>query len=124
VRRALDAWNRGDIDGLVALCHPGIRFRSLIAAAEGDKAHRGHQGVRDWWGQVEEVFAERRMEVDEIRSRGRWTVVTGCGYGKGRASGADVRWPFVSVVEPVDGLLSTWRFFTDAGEAEAFMGEG
>lgn len=81
-------------------------------------------GLRDWWDQVQEVFTDRRMEVSEIRTQGRWTVVTGVGHGRGRASGADVEWPYVSVVLPVDGLLSDWRFFTDPAEAEAFVGGG
>ena len=35
VRRVLEAWNRHDVDGLLALCHKGVRFRSLIGAVEG-----------------------------------------------------------------------------------------
>ncbi len=124
VRGALDAWNRGDIDALVELCHPGIRFHSLIEAAEGGKANRGHRGLRSWWRQAEEVFADRRMEVSGIATRGGWTVAQGVGCGTGRASGAQVRWPFVVAARTHDGLLSEWRFFAGAAEAEAFLGDG
>ena len=123
VRRALEAWNRADLEALLALCHPGIRFRSLIGALEGSKAHRGHEGVRRWWAEAEAAFEGRRMEVGEITTRGEWVVFTGVGLGTGRASGADVRWPFVGVMRSADGLLSDWRFFSDPGEAEAFLGD-
>ena len=118
----LEAWDRGDIDAIVALCHPGIRFRSLIAPAEGHKAHRGHRGLREWWAQVEEVFAERRMELSAVEARGEWTMVTGVGHGVGRASGAEVNWPFVCVARLTDGLVSDWRFFNDRAAAEELIG--
>jgi ketosteroid isomerase-like protein len=123
VRRALEAWNRHDVEGLLALCHPGVRFRSLIGAVEGSKAHRGHEGVRRWWAEAEEVFDNRRMKVDEIATRGEWVVFTGVGLGTGRASGAEVRWPFVGVARLGHGLLSEWRLFSDPAEAEAFLGD-
>ena len=120
---ALEAWNRHDLDGLIALCAPGVRFRSLIGAVEGDKAHRGHEGVRAWWAEAEAVFDDRRMEVETITARGEWVVFTGVGVGTGRASRAEVRWPFVGVARLADGLLSDWRLFADQEEAEAFLGD-
>ena len=123
MRRALEAWNRHDLEALLALCHPGVRFRSLIGAVEGSKAHRGHEGVRRWWVEAEEVFEGRRLQVDEVGTRGDWVVFTGVGIGTGRASRAEVRWPFVGVARLADGLLSDWRLFTDPDEAEAFLGD-
>ncbi len=124
VRYALDAWNRHDLDALLEVCHPGIRFRSLIGAMEGSKAHRGHEGVRRWWSEAQEVFADRRLECDRIWSHGEWTVFDGAGYGTGRASQAEVRWPFTGVARASDGLLTEWRLFADREDAEAFIGDG
>ncbi len=28
-----------------------------------------------WWAEVEEVFADRQMEVEEITTRGEWVVM-------------------------------------------------
>lgn len=122
-RRALETWNAGDLEALLALCHRGIRFRSFIGALEGDKAHRGHDGVRSWWAEAEEAFEDRRMEVEEITARGEWVVFTGVGLGTGRASRAEVRWPFVGAARVADGLLSEWRLFGDRAEADAFLGD-
>jgi hypothetical protein len=63
------------------------------------------------------------MQVEEITTRGEWVVFTGVGLGTGRASGAQVRWPFVGVARLADGLLSEWRLFADPAEAEAFLGD-
>ena len=40
-----------DLDAFLALAHPKIEFRSLIAEAEGG-SFRGHDGVREWWETV------------------------------------------------------------------------
>ncbi len=109
---------------MLSVCHPGIRFRSLIGVAEGSQAHRGHEEMRRWWAGAEEVFAERWMEIDELATRGEWAVVRGAGHGVGRASGAEVRWPYVGVARGVDGFLTEWRFFADDADARAFMGDG
>ncbi len=124
MRRALDAWNRHDLEGLLALCAPGVRFRSLIGAVEGSKAHRGHEGVRRWWDEVEEVVrgppAWRSTRSPPAASG--WCS-TASGSAPGRASGAEVRWPFVGVARIADGLLSEWRLFAEPDEAEAFLGD-
>ena len=90
---------------------------------EGSKEHRGHEGIRRWWAEAEAVFEGRSLEVDEITTRGEWVVFSGVGGGRGRASGADVRWPFVGVACMRDGLLSEWRLFGDQEEADAFLGD-
>ena len=123
MRRAVEAWDAGDVDALLALCHRGVRFRSFIGALEGDKAHRGHEGVRSWWGEAEEAFEGRGLELDDIQARGEWVVFTGVGFGTGRASRAEVRWPFVGVARVAEGLLSEWRLFPDRDEADAFLGD-
>ena len=40
-----------DLNAFLALAHPEIEFRSLIAEAEGQTFH-GHEGVREWWESV------------------------------------------------------------------------
>ena len=107
----------------MALCSPGVRFRSLIGAVEGSKAHRGHEGMRSWWEEAEEIFADRRLETGTMIRRGDWVVFDGVGVGTGRASQALVEWPFVGVVRTADGLISEWRLFADPDEAEAFLGD-
>jgi ketosteroid isomerase-like protein len=123
VRRVFEAWNRHDVEGIVALCHPGVRFHTLIGALEGSKAHRGHDGVRHWWAEVQGVFDDRHMDIEEITTRGEWVVCTGVGLGTGRVSGAEVRWPFVGVARLADGLLSEWRLFAEPKDARAFLGD-
>ena len=50
-RAAYDAVERDDLDAFLALAHPEIEFRSLIAEADG-RTYQGHEGVREWWATV------------------------------------------------------------------------
>ena len=51
-RATHEAVNGRDLDALLALVHPEVEFRSLVAEAEGRDYH-GHAGVRvDPWQSV------------------------------------------------------------------------
>ena len=43
----LDAFNRRDLDAVVALADDGIEVESRLVAMEG--GYRGHEGLRTWW---------------------------------------------------------------------------
>ena len=47
---ANDAFNRRDLDALLALADPEIEWFPRIAELEGGRPYRGHDGVRHWWG--------------------------------------------------------------------------
>jgi ketosteroid isomerase-like protein len=54
VRRAFDAYNSRDLEGLLSLMHPEVHVRSLMTEAERSDYH-GHQGVREWYAAIFEV---------------------------------------------------------------------
>ncbi len=68
---AYDAIARKDLDAFLALSHPEIEFRSLIAEADGG-AYRGHEGVREWWERViQSLDVQPRPEsIEGFRERG------------------------------------------------------
>jgi hypothetical protein len=79
--------------------------------------------MRQWWEEVQEVFADRHLDVESITTRGEWVLMDGVGVGTGRVSGAIVRWPFLGVARTADGLVSEWRLFAEPEDAEAFLGD-
>ena len=68
---AYAAITRDDLDAFLALAHPEIEFRSLIAEAEG-RAYRGHEGVREWWDSVIRSLGVRPgpQSIEGFRDRG------------------------------------------------------
>jgi ketosteroid isomerase-like protein len=78
VRRAFEAWNRGDIEGYVAHLSSDVEGVPVGAALEGEVC-RGHDEVRAWWETHTEVWetflilAEEFEQVaDEMSAPATW----------------------------------------------------
>jgi ketosteroid isomerase-like protein len=65
VRRVFDAYNSRDLEALLAVLHPSIQIHSLMTEAERAD-HHGHQGAREWFAAVFDVFPDWSPLFDEI----------------------------------------------------------
>ncbi len=93
--RAADAFNRRDIDAVVALCDPDIEFTTRATELEGGGSYRGHNGVRSWCTDILEVFPDFGIEIQEVRDLGSVTVARQRLRGRGTGSDAltqDTAW--------------------------------
>ena len=76
VRRVMDAWNRQDIQGILALAHPDIEYVNAPAAVEPG-TRRGHEGLaavaRTQW----ESLPGGRQEIDRLEDRGNEVISIG-----------------------------------------------
>jgi ketosteroid isomerase-like protein len=59
------AWNEGGNRSRARLSGPGVEWHGSAAGLSPDAFH-GHDGVRDYFGRVGEVFPERRVEALEV----------------------------------------------------------
>ncbi len=83
VRRSNDAFNRRDVEAMIAVSDPEIEVEDIPALPDA-QIFRGHDGLRDLlalnWEPWEAVVveAERLIEVDDetvlLLSRNRWQV--------------------------------------------------
>ena len=105
VLKALDAFNRGDIDAMVALTDPDIEFSDFLMEMEGGGSFHGHGGVRDWWESYNTVFPNLSGELIEVRDLGDMTLVNGRVRGRVRHHGRESEAPF----EQAFWLLAEWR---------------
>jgi ketosteroid isomerase-like protein len=126
VLKALDAFNRGDIDALVALTDPDIEFSDFLMEMEGGGSFRGHEGVRSWWESYTTVFPNLSGELKEVRDLGDVTLVNGLVRGRVRDHGKESEAPF----EAVFWIVATWRhqlaiqWHSFRSEAEALQAAG
>jgi SnoaL-like domain len=68
-RRYVDAFNRRDIEGLVALSHPAIEFRpTMLVGAR--RRYDGHEGLRRWFEELGGSEIELQIRVREVRALG------------------------------------------------------
>jgi len=112
------AINRDDLDAFLALAHPEIEFRSLIAEAEG-RTYHGHDGVREWWDEVIHPLEIRPgpEAIEGFRDRG----ITRMGLS-GSIGGVRVPQQMWMAWRVRDGLLVWWETFRT--EAEALQAVG
>ena len=68
VYRVLDAFNRRDLDAVLALMHGDVEFGSRLAAMEG--GYNGHEGIRRWWQTILDASPDRTVAIVEVRDLG------------------------------------------------------
>jgi ketosteroid isomerase-like protein len=81
-KRAIEAYNRRDIEPLLEASDPEIEWYPFTAQVEGDEAYHGHEGVRQWWANVDAAFEEFEASVEDVRDLG--DVVLALGHLRAR----------------------------------------
>jgi ketosteroid isomerase-like protein len=118
-KRAFDAINRRDADALLSELDPEVEWHGAILMAMGGTrtVYRGHEGVREWLGDLYETLSEFQAEYPEIRDLGDRTVAIGRVRGRGTASKAEIESPHATVVEFKNGKAIRVRTYLDPDEA-------
>ena len=82
-----DAINRGDRDAALAYCDAGIEFLSVLAVS--GRRYVGHDGIREYFDDVAQAWAEWRVEVHRTAAAadGRVAIVMTM-HVRGKESGA------------------------------------
>lgn len=115
---AVNAYNRRDPDAWVALWTPDCEWHPFLTArVEGDPGYHGHNGMRAWFEDVDEMFSEMHAELETFREVGDRLLVLGEMTAVGRGSGAEVSSDVAWVVEPRGEKL--WRGWAYASHEEA-----
>jgi hypothetical protein len=122
VYRAIDAFNRRDLDAFLVLTDREVEFTPYERAVEGLGPYCGHDGVRTWWKESFEVLPDLRAEVYEVRDLGSRTFVHGCLRGQGAGSGAPIERTMWLAIEWRNQKEVWWRAFQSEAEALEAVG--
>jgi ketosteroid isomerase-like protein len=115
-RRGIEAFNRRDLEGFLALADPDVVGISRVLAIEGG-SYRGHDGTREWWRDLLGVFPDFRIEVVWVRDAGNMTVseLRNSAHGEGGAAPLE---EFVwQVSEWRDGRVVRWQMYESEQDA-------
>jgi ketosteroid isomerase-like protein len=74
----MHAFNARDLDGMLACLDPEVVFHPLRLTGT-DRSYRGHDGVRRWLDQLEQLGHDYVIEVGELRSTQSDSVVAAGG---------------------------------------------
>jgi ketosteroid isomerase-like protein len=69
---AYDAFNRRDLDSLLALMDADAHLVPQLAAMEGE--YHGHEGIRRWWQNLLDAWPDYEAEVVDVRDLGTATL--------------------------------------------------
>ena len=119
-RRGIEAFNRRDLEAFLALAHPDVIGVSRVLAIEGGP-YQVHDGVRDWWNALLDVFPDFSIEVLWVRDRGQVTVAGLCNraHGEGSAALEDFVW---QIAEWRDRRVARWEIHESEQGALAAAG--
>jgi ketosteroid isomerase-like protein len=121
-RRGADAISRGDVVDIPELVHPEAVFEPLRSATEG--AYVGHEGMRRFIADTEEMFEVFQISYTDIRDLGDRLVAIGSIRMRARESGVETDVPSAAIVEYVDGLLFRYKDYGQARLALEAAGLG
>lgn len=116
VRNIWEAFNRRDVDAIVALTDPDIEIEVLPDLPDA-QAFRGHGGVRRGIELNWEPWESIRVEVERLIEFGDEVVSLIRNHARGRESGVEVVQPRGVVFAFRDGKIARVRFFADQAAA-------
>jgi ketosteroid isomerase-like protein len=117
IARGVDAFNEGDIDGMLAPIHPEVEFQPLRGVLEGTVYH-GHEGFRRWLEDMAEDWDEFHLEMGAASEVGSgWVLVQGRVRARARASGVELDTTAAWLCQLRDGQIGRLRFYRDAETA-------
>ena len=122
-RRFADAVTSGDREAAVALCHPEIEFSSVLGIS--GRAYLGHDGVRQYFDDVESAWDDWTVEVERIvgAEDGRACIVMTM-HARGRGSGASLAARTAHIWTLRDGRLLRNQAYRDPEQALLDLSSG
>jgi ketosteroid isomerase-like protein len=117
-----EAFNRGDIDGPLAICAPDVEWHDAAAPLD-TSAVTGKDAVRAFFETVMEPWEEIRREPDEIIDIGGDRVLVLFTQSvRGKGSGIEVDAQAGDLLTFREGRLARWIGYTDRAQALAAVG--
>jgi len=116
VRRGYNAFNRGDIDGVIETTGPEVRW-DMSERVFNPAVYEGHDGMRRFVEEIDEVWEEFRLEPQEFIDAGDKVVVAHLIRGSGKGSGVDVELPSTSVYTLRGGKVVEAVMYREHGKA-------
>ena len=93
VRRALEAFPRGNMEEMLSYLDPEIEWHSAIVGGAEGNIYRGHEGFRIWYADSFESFETLSNEWSEFRDLGDRVLAFGRVKARGRESGVELDSP-------------------------------
>lgn len=123
LKSGYEAFARGDADGMTAVWNDDIRWEGTNSEElPGGGQHQGKQAVLQMLGSIQEAWDTFSVTPDEFIEQGDTVVVLGHAQGRAKATGNELKWPFVHVWRMRDGKVSKALILADTYEIAKTLG--
>ena len=114
-RRGIEAFNRRDLEAFLALADPDVVGTSRVLAIEG-KSYQGHDGTREWWQDLLDVFPGFTIEIVWVRDVKDLTIaeLRNSAHGEGSNALAELVW---QVSEWRNDRVIRWQIYESERDA-------
>ena len=109
---------RGDYDEIfLDYFHPDVEVVPPTAYPDTPSSYRGQEGMRRWFGQLDEIWDDWRVEPESFFDAGSQVVVFVRVSGTAKQSGAGLAILAAHVLTLRDGRIARTDVFLDRAEA-------
>jgi ketosteroid isomerase-like protein len=123
VRRAWEAWDRGDMGALFDFYDPDVEWDMTHSYVPDMGLFHGHDGIREFFREWRAFFVEYHAEAEEFVDAGDSVIVRVRQAGRGRASSVDVEMPaYWQLYTLRDGRAVRVAIYREEGDARAAAG--
>jgi ketosteroid isomerase-like protein len=117
LRTAFDAFNRGDLDAVVAEFSADFEYFPTGGLPDADDVYRGPEEFKGFIRWLSDEFDDARMEAHDFIDAGDRVVVSMTNRGRGRRSGVETSWDVWLVWTIRDGQAIRGQAFMNKAEA-------
>jgi len=112
VRLGYEALNRGDVGAVASLFAPDAEIDTALSAVEGG-SYRGQEGLRSWWRDISQLFADVRFAGRDFTDFDDVLLVTTTIHARGRGSAVDVDHVFTHVFRFRDAKIVWFKSYSE-----------
>ena len=120
VRRSIDAFSRGDLDGVRETLSPEFEMHPSGRFMDTQRVYRGREGWTEFWRDFRAAWQNVAVSIERMEAIDDRVLTLGRIAGKGSESGVEVEAEAAWVHTVSDGLivrLQTFATWADALEA-------
>ena len=121
VRSGFDAFNRGDLDGVLAFIADGCEWRPPSYAVDGISYH-GPEGYAAWFGGLKETWSSMRLTPTFSEAGESHVIAEVRAENTGRESGTPINQRFWIVHSITEGKIARAEAFATESEALEAVG--
>jgi uncharacterized protein len=122
ITRMLREWNSGDVEALLTTFDPDVEVRPALRTFLASTVYRGHDGVRAWFEETNEPWAELQAEPERFIDAGGCTVAVIALHARVPGGQVEVAARIAHVVTIRDGRIAQLDGYDDPDAALAAAG--